>query len=269
MDSADEVTGAGARRQTVVVKVGGSTLPHREAVLADLGTLAEAGLATVVVHGGGAALTEWLKRLGKESEFCDGERITDAETLEAAIMVFAGTVNKQLVALMSAAGLSAVGLCGVDGGLVQAQRQIEPDVGLVGQTTEVRVGLLQLLLDGGMIPVLAPLVLGAQGQILNINADTLAGDVARALGASQIVFLTDVPGVRGADGAIISTLSAEDASRLRQDGTISGGMIPKVEACLRCLDRVPQAAILDGSVLHGLRAHVLDGATAGTMFRRE
>ena len=254
-------------RQTVVVKVGGSTLPHREAVLADLAELYSAGLEVVIAHGGGAALTDWLARVDKQPTFVNGLRVTDDETLELAVMVFAGAVNKQLVALLNAAGIPAVGISGVDGGLVRARRQTDPDIGLVGQAEQVDTTPLRALLDHGLIPVVACIVLGPDGQILNINADTLAGDLARAQRASRVVFLTDVPGVRGADGAVIPSLSAGETDRLIAEGVITGGMIPKVEACLRCLDGVPEAVILDGSVSHVLRDHVLGSATAGTVFR--
>ena len=254
-------------RQTVVVKVGGSTLPHREAVLADLAELHGAGVEVVIAHGGGATLTDWLTRVNKQPTFVNGLRVTDDETLELAVMVFAGAVNKQLVALLDAAGIPAVGISGVDGGLVRARRQTEPDIGLVGQTEQVDTTPLRALLDRGLIPVVACIVLGPAGQIFNINADTLAGDLARALRASRVVFLTDVPGVRGADGAVIPTLSQGETDRLIAEGVITGGMIPKVAACLRCLDAVPEAVILDGSVSHVLRDHVLGAATAGTVFR--
>ncbi|MAG36851.1 MAG: acetylglutamate kinase [Dehalococcoidia bacterium] len=254
-------------RQTVVVKVGGSTLPHREAVLADLAELHGAGVEVVIAHGGGAVLTDWLERVNKQPTFVNGLRVTDEETLEMAVMVFAGAVNKQLVALLNDARIPAVGISGVDGGLVRARRQTEPDIGLVGEAEEVDIAPLRALLDRGLIPVVACIVLGPAGQIYNINADTLAGDLARALPASRVAFLTDVPGVHRADGKVIPTLSKDETDQLIAEGVITGGMIPKVEACLRCLDGVPEAVILDGSVPHVLRDHILGSATAGTVFR--
>lgn len=255
-------------RQMVVVKVGGSTLPHRDAVLADLVSLQSAGVEVVMIHGGGAALSDWLERLNKQPTFVNGLRVTDEETLELAVMVFAGTINKQLVAMLNVAGVPAVGISGVDGGLVHAYRQTNPDIGLVGQVQVVDTKPIKALLNYGLLPVVACVVIGPDGQILNMNADTLAGDLARALGAGRVAFLTDVPGVQGADGEVVPTLSKAETDQLISKGVITGGMIPKVKACLRCLDGVGETVILNGSVPHVLRDYVLDSTAAGTIFRR-
>lgn len=253
-------------RRYVVVKLGGSVLPHREAVLEDVAALRTAGYAPVLVHGGGASVTAWLQRIGKEAVFVDGLRVTDAETLEAALMVLAGKVNKELVALLGAAGVPAVGLSGVDGGILHARRLRTPDLGFVGEVREVDVRPLEALTAAGYVPVIAPLACGNGDEILNINADTVAGDVARALGAEVLLFLTDVPGVRGGDGSVLRVVDTALAGQLRRDGVVTGGMIPKVDACLRAIDGVRAASIVDGSVTHAIRRLLLDNEPAGTTF---
>ena len=250
---------------TIVVKLGGAALPHREAVLEDLRRAQAAGFRPVLVHGGGPVISEWLARIGKEAVFVDGLRQTDEETLDVAIMVLAGKVNKQLVAELQRAGTPAVGLCGIDGGFVRARRQTAPDIGLVGEVGEVDPRPLHALAAAGYVPVVAPIALGADGP-LNINADTVAGDIARALGAAGLIFLTDVPGVKDRAGNVLPALDRAQASALQRDGVISGGMIPKVEACLSALERVPRPTILDGGRPHAIVEHLLHGRTAGTVF---
>ncbi|MGH2351492.1 MAG: acetylglutamate kinase [Chloroflexota bacterium] len=252
-------------KQPIVIKLGGAALPHREAVLDDLRRAQLAGFRPVLVHGGGPVISEWLNRIGKEPVFVDGLRQTDAETLEVAMMVLAGKVNKDLVAVLQGAGAAAVGLCGVDGGFIRAHRQTDPDIGLVGEVEAVDPRPLQVLASAGYVPVVAPIALGPEGP-LNINADTVAGDIARALDAASLLFLTDVPGVKDRSGNVMPVLNRVQVAALRRDGVISGGMIPKVEACLRCLDRVPQATILDGSRPHAIVEHLLEGRTSGTVF---
>jgi acetylglutamate kinase len=250
---------------SVVIKLGGAALPHKEAALQDLRALREVGIQPILVHGGGPVISEWLGRVGKEAVFVNGLRQTDAETLVVAIMALAGKVNKELVADLQRGGIPAVGLCGVDGGCIRAHRQTEPDIGFVGVVDEVDPRPLRALADAGYMPVIAPIALGAEGP-LNINADTVAGDIARALGAESLIFLTDVPGVKDRAGAVLPALDRAQAEALRRDGTISGGMIPKVEACLRALDRVPRASIVDGGAPHALVEHLLHGQPVGTVF---
>jgi acetylglutamate kinase len=249
----------------VVIKLGGAALPHKEAALADLRALREAGLQPVLVHGGGPVISEWLARIGKEAVFVDGLRQTDAETLTVAIMTLAGKVNKELVADLQQGGTPAIGVCGVDGGSIRAHRQTEPDIGFVGVVDEVDPAPLRALTSAGYTPVIAPIALGPEGP-LNINADTVAGDIARALDAEALIFLTDVPGVKDRAGAVLPALDRAQAEALRREGVISGGMIPKVEACLRCLDRVPRASIVDGAAPHALVEHLLNGQSLGTVF---
>jgi acetylglutamate kinase len=254
-----------AAHATVVVKLGGAALPHRDAVIADLQRLQAAGFRVVLAHGGGPVITEWLQRIGKQPVFVDGLRQTDAETLDVAVMALAGKVNKELVALLQLAGAPAIGLTGVDGGCIRARRQVDPDIGFVGQVEQVDARPFDVLLAAGYIPVVAPIALGPSGP-LNVNADTVAGDLACALGAASLTFLTDVPGVKGLNGDVLPAIDRSEAARLRRDGVITGGMIPKVEACLRVLDRVPRAAILDGGHAHAIVAHLLEGGTGGTVF---
>jgi acetylglutamate kinase len=257
-----------AASKAVVIKLGGAALPHREAVLSDLRAVREAGWQVVLVHGGGPVISEWLKRVGKEPVFVNGLRQTDAETLELAIMVLAGKVNKDLVAVLQSGGTSAVGLCGVDGGFIQARRQTQPDIGFVGEVVSVDPAPLSALSQAGYIPVVSPIALGPDGP-LNINADTVAGDIARAVGASTLIYLTDVPGVKDRAGNVLPALDRAQADHLRATGVITGGMIPKVDACLTALDKVPQAVILDGGRPHAIVEHLLERRTAGTVFTRQ
>jgi acetylglutamate kinase len=234
-------------------------------VLDDLRRVHAAGVKTVLVHGGGAVITDWLARIDKQAVFVNGLRQTDAETLEVAVMALAGKVNKELVALLQGAGTPAVGLCGVDGGLLRAHRQTEPDLGYVGEIEQIDTRPLDLLADAGYVPVIAPIALGSDGP-LNVNADTVAGDVARSLAATTLLFLTDVPGVQDRAGNLLPALDRAHAEALKREGVITGGMIPKVDACLRVLDRVAQASILDGGRPHAISEHLLDGHTFGTVF---
>ncbi len=251
---------------SVVIKLGGAALPHRQTVLEDLRRVQGAGFRPILVHGGGPVISEWLQRLGKEPVFVNGLRQTDAETLEVAVMVLAGKVNKDLVAVLQGGGTPAVGLSGVDGGFIRARRQTSPDIGLVGEVEGIDPRPVEVLAGAGYVPVVAPIALGPEGA-LNVNADTVAGDIARALGAAGLIFLTDVAGVKDRAGNVLPALDRAHADALQREGVISGGMIPKVEACLRCLDRVAQATILDGGQPHAIVEHLLHGRTAGTVFK--
>src|SRR3990170_3868590 len=236
--------------EIAVVKIGGSTLGTRDTTLADVVALQRRGLRPVVVHGGGALISEWLKAHGVPTRFERGLRVTDERTLEVVVAVRAGLVNKRLVAALTAAGGRAVGLSGADGGLIKA-RLIDDKLGYVGEVAEVDTRPLLDLIDDGFVPVLAPIAVewrgeAPTGQLLNINADTAAGAIAAALAARWLVFLTDVPGIRDGSGETLPTLSPSRAEELSAAGVIEGGMIPKVEACLRAAAAGCRSVMADG-----------------------
>jgi len=252
----------------VVVKVGGSVLPHREALLMDLVLLYKAGAYPVVVHGGGKEVTAWEERLGRQPRWIQGLRVTDAETLELVQMVLVGKVNKDLVAALNARGATAIGLAGMDGNLIHARQRTDPSgLGFVGEIAGIETTLLMALCQGDLLPVVAPLGIGPEGEVFNINADTVAGEVASALTAAHLLFLTDVPGVLDKDGKVIESLTAARARRLIRQGVISGGMIPKVEACLSPLAAVGAVHIVDGREPHALLRQLLGDHAVGTRFQ--
>jgi acetylglutamate kinase len=227
--------------KTVVIKIGGSIHGDGTA-LEDVVTLARLGVKPVVVHGGGPMISEWQGRMGLEPKFVDGRRYTDEVTLDLARMVLIGKANSDLVAHLVSLGGKAVGLSGIDGGLIKARLR-DPKLGLVGEVTEVDLG--------------------------PVNADSIAGDIARALHAEKLVMFTDVDGVRDGSGNVLSALTVEQVADLISSGEISGGMIPKVEACVRALDTVPRAHILDGRVEHALLGELFTDAGVGTMITRD
>lgn len=245
-----------------VIKIGGSTLGAEDTTLEDVAALQRAGERVVVVHGGGAMITDWLDKMQVPSEFVDGLRSTSAEALNVVVAVLRGVINAQLVAQLGALGARAIGLCGVDGGLVRAERY-DQRLGYVGQITGVNGELLTDLLNAGVVPVIAPIGLEAPDQPLNINADTVAGEVARAISAKHLVFLTDVDGLMDASGAVIDHLDAARAEALRSAGTIAGGMIPKVEACFRATEGGGVAIMANGRTPGTLR-RIVDGEQLGT-----
>jgi acetylglutamate kinase len=237
--------------KTIVVKIGGSTLGSHDTTLDDLVALQKKGVLPVVVHGGGNKITEWLKKIGIATTFVRGMRVTDAATLEVVIAVLAGLVNKELVAEIMSKGGKAIGLSGVDGGLIQAKVE-NPELGYVGQVVKVNAEPVKAVLSAGYIPVIAPGGLRLAGgdsdpvTLLNINGDVVASEIAGALKADRLIFLTDVPGVRDGEGKFLARLSAAEARKMIASGVIAGGMIPKVEACLNALSRVPSTQIIDG-----------------------
>ncbi len=252
---------------TLVVKIGGSTLGNHDTTLEDLVTLQRRGFRTVVVHGGGARISQWLALHNIPTRFERGLRVTDAASLEVVVAVLAGTVNKELVSSLSALGALAVGLSGADGTMLRGQA-LDENLGFAGEVTQVDLGVLAALLDAGFMPVLASVGLQwdgekTTGQLLNVNADTAAGAVAEALKAKWLVFLTDVEGVR-ADGAVIPRLSVTDAARLMDSKVIEGGMIPKVEACLRVARTGALSVIADGRNEHALLS-LIEGKAVGTV----
>jgi acetylglutamate kinase len=247
----------------------------------DIVLMEQTAINPVVVHGGGPQIGGMLNRLGIKSEFAAGLRVTDAATIEVVEMVLAGLINKQIVGFINGAGGRAVGLCGKDGNMVLARKisrsMIDPDsqiekivdLGFVGEPEKVDVTVLNQILGRDLIPVLAPLATSREGITYNINADTFAGAIAGALGAKRLLLLTDVPGVLDKSKTLIRELSADEARRLIADGTITGGMIPKVETCLYALEQgVEGVVVLDGRVPHAVLLELLTDHGAGTLLRR-
>ncbi len=251
-------------RGTVVIKVGGSVAGQTSADADIVAALHDAGTPLVVVHGGGPLVGEWSTRVGLEPRFERGLRVTDEATRDVALAVLAGLANSRLVAALVQRGVPAVGLSGIDGGLLRAERE-SVDLGLVGRVTLVDSSLVEELIDAGRVPVIAPAALeSGTGELLNVNADSVAGAVAASIGARLLAFITDVPGVRGRDGKLIPLLDRTSAGALVEDGTIEGGMLPKVEACLLAASAGCRAAIV-ASGGDGLE-RLLGGGTAGTVF---
>jgi acetylglutamate kinase len=268
-------------RQTIVVKYGGHAMGEEEVARAfarDIVLLEQAAINPVVVHGGGPQIQSMLARLGIKSEFAAGLRITDAATVEIVEMVLAGSINKQIVGYINEAGGRAVGLCGKDGNMVLARKasrsvidpdsQIEKviDLGFVGEPETVDTTVLDELIGYDIIPVLAPVATSAGGGTFNVNADTFAGAIAGALKAKRLLLLTDVPGVLDKAKNLVKDLSVNQARALIADGTISGGMIPKVETCIDALERgVDGVVIMDGKVPHAVLLELLTDHGAGTL----
>lgn len=251
---------------TIVVKIGGSTLGSHYPALADLVELVRRKMRPMVVHGGGPMISDWLKRLGVPTRFENGLRVTDEASLDVAVGVLAGVVNKHLVCSLQALGVNAVGVAGVDGALLRC-RIADESLGLVGEVEDVDPGMLKLLLAEDRVPVVAPIGMLYEGsrpvqQLLNVNADTAAGAIAAALGAKWLVFMTDGGGVKE-DGAVIQELGEERARRLIEAGVIDGGMIPKIEAGLRAAASGTRVVIADGRQEHALLG-LIDGGAAGT-----
>ena len=252
-------------RKPVVVKIGGSTLGNSDTTLQDLVTLHKRGFLPIVVHGGGNQVTEWLDRMGVSTSFVRGLRVTDEDTLRVVIAVQAGLVNKELVASINAINGKAIGLSGVDGGLIQAKIE-KPGLGYVGEVVKINPESIIAVLSAGYIPVIAPGGFKIPGDdndpvmILNINGDVSASEIAAALNADKLIFLTDVPGVQNGEGQLIPRLSQDEAKALIESGVITGGMIPKVEGCLRALPNVSSTQIIDGRTEGALIAAVEDSA---------
>ena len=267
--------------KTFVIKYGGHAMGDAELAqifARDIVLLKQVGIHPVVVHGGGPQIGRMLDRLKIKSEFIDGLRVTDAETVEIVEMVLSGSINKEIVAAISAAGGTAVGLSGKDGQLIMAQKltrsrrdgEASPDLGYVGEPTEVNVGMLTRLEQAGMIPVIAPIGAGPDGATFNINADTVAGIVAAAAKATRLLLLTDVTGVLDKAGNLIAELTVSRARELIADGTISGGMIPKIETCISAIEGGLEAAvIIDGRVPHALLLEIFTTHGVGTLIRRD
>jgi acetylglutamate kinase len=253
--------------KTLVIKLGGSTLEHQRGVLQDIIWLRSLGANPVLVHGGGPYINAWLEKLNVPAQFEEGLRVTDARTLDVVRMVLLGQVNQGLVLMATEMGGRAIGLSGTDGSMVQA-KFISERLGFVGEIETVDPTLPQTLLDQGYIPVIAPLGQGPDGTCLNINADLVAAHLAGALNAEKLIFLSNVVGICRQDGSLISELTEAEAKQLIADGVISGGMIPKVTACLDALATVPRVHIVDGGEPHVLLRELFTDQGAGTMIVR-
>ncbi len=259
------MSSAASGQGPIVVKIGGSTLGDEDTTLEDVVALRARGERVVVVHGGGAMITDWLDRLEVPSVFIEGLRSTSEEALDVVIGVLRGVVNTRFVAAIERLGGSATGVSGVDGGLVQARRNDER-LGFVGEVTGIDGEALGALLEGDATPVIAPIGLEPPGQPLNINADTVAGEIARAAGAGSLVFLTDVDGVLDGDGTLVEELDASGAAALREAGILDGGMIPKIDAALRAAERGVVAHVANGRLPHTLE-RIASGEAPGTRVR--
>lgn len=269
--------------RTFVVKYGGHAMGNPEAArdfAEDIVLLKAVGINPVVVHGGGPQIGAMLEKLGVESTFVDGLRVTDAATAEVAEMVLSGAINKKLVSWIASAGGKAIGISGKDGGLVTATKaerttrdpesNIEKavDLGFVGEPSTVDTTVIDTAVASGMIPIIAPIAAGADGETYNINADTMAGAIASALGAARLFLLTDVAGVLSKDGELLTDLTPADIAELKHDGTVSGGMIPKLETCVSAVEAGCEAAVvLDGRVGHAMLLEFFTARGAGTLIR--
>ena len=261
--------------KTIVVKYGGNAMINEDlknAVMNDIVMMKALGINVVLVHGGGPEISAMLKRVGKQSQFVDGLRVTDEETSEIVQMVLAGKINKSLVAKLDNLGGRAMGICGMDGGLIEA-RQIDERLGYVGEIVRVNPTPISDLLEKGYIPVVSTIGCDASGHVYNINADTAAASVASALHAECLISMTDTPGLlRDASdpSSLIRRLSLQQMERLKEDGIISGGMIPKIDCCIRAIrEGVRKVFIIDGRVPHALLIELLTDEGAGTLFKKE
>ena len=265
---------------TIIVKYGGHAMVDQELkknFALDIILMKAVGLNPVVVHGGGPQIGEFLKRLSIESEFVDGMRVTDKQTMDVVEMVLVGKVNKEIVALINQNGGQAVGLSGKDGQLITARKMKylrakggdQPpeiiDMGMVGEITAVNSRILLDIVDGQFIPVIAPVGGGQEGETYNINADLVAGRLAASLGARKLVLLTDIEGVLDKDGGLMSTLTMKESLKMIQDGTIQGGMIPKINCCLEAMKGgVKKAHIIDGRKVHAILLEIFTKGGIGT-----
>jgi acetylglutamate kinase len=267
--------------ETFVIKYGGHAMGDAELgehFARDVVLMKQVGINPIVVHGGGPQIGDMLGRLGIKSDFIDGLRVTDHHAVEVVEMVLSGTINKHIVTTINAAGGTAIGLSGKDGGLIEARKLVRTrrdpdsniekvlDLGFVGEPVRIDPDILIAFAGIDLVPVIAPIGLGAGGETYNINADSVAGAVAAAVGAKKLLMLTDVDGVMGRDGALISSLGADEAQSLIDDSTITGGMIPKIETCIAAVREGTEAAhILDGRLAHVLLLEIFTEQGVGTM----
>ena len=260
------------RGRTVVVKYGGAAMKDsnlKTKVVRDIVFMSCVGIRPVVVHGGGPEINTWLGKLGIEPHFKDGLRVTDAPTMDVVEMVLVGRVNKELVALINQAGGNAVGLCGKDGNLITARHQGIEGVGFVGDVSNINPGILTSLVEAGYVPIVSSVAADETGQAYNINADTVAGEIAAAIGAEKLILLTDTPGILRDyhdPATLIDKLDIQQARKLIDQGIVAGGMIPKVTCCVRSLAQgVRTATILDGRIPHALLLEIFTDSGIGSM----
>lgn len=258
--------------RTVVVKYGGAAMKDstlKDRVIRDLVFMSCVGIRPVLVHGGGPEINSWLEKLGIEPQFKDGLRVTDAATMDVVEMVLVGRVNKEIVSLIDRSGGAAVGLCGKDGNLIVARPDGREGIGFVGEVSSVNVDILNTLVKSGYIPVVSSVAADENGQAYNINADTVAGEIAAALGAEKLILMTDTPGLMRNfkdPNTLIRQLDIQGARALIEDGTVSGGMIPKLSCCVRSLAQGVKAAhIIDGRLPHSLLLEIFTDNGTGSM----
>ena len=259
--------------KTVVIKYGGNAMIDenlKAAVMSDMILLSLVGIHVVLVHGGGPEINEMLGRVGKESRFVDGLRYTDEETVEIVQMVLAGKVNKALVQLIGSGGGRAIGLCGLDDGLIRAKKLCTPDIGMVGEITSINVSLINDTLRLGYMPVIATVAGGENNAVYNINADTAAARIAAELGAEKLILMTDIRGLlrdKDDESTLIPVVHVSEVPMLKNQGIISGGMIPKIDCCVEAVRRgVRRAHIIDGRIPHSILIEMLSDEGIGTMF---
>jgi acetylglutamate kinase len=256
--------------KVIVVKLGGATLGSHDTTIEDIVELQQQGKLLVVVHGGAKVVTQWLSKLGISTRFVQGERVTDEAALEMVTAVLGGLVNKEIVAAINSLGGQAVGISGVDGALIQGRIK-DKELGYMGTVVKVNVNPLKVLLQAGYIPVVAPISLHSfdkpdkAPQLLNINGDPVAGEIAAAIGAERLIFLTDVEGICDSSGKLLPQLSPGEAEALVASGVASGGMIPKIKACLRALSGTSTTHIIDGRQPHALLREIEEGSGGTTI----
>lgn len=257
--------------KVVVVKYGGNAMTNetlKQAVMQDIVLLSLVGIKVVLVHGGGPEINAMLKKINKASEFVNGLRYTDEETIDIVQMVLAGKVNKDLVQLLERAGGKAMGLCGLDGNLIKA-KQFNPDLGYVGDITEIHPDVINTALNNGYIPVVSTVASGENGEVYNINADTAAARIAAEMGAANLILLTDIKGLledKDDDNTLIRVVGVSEVPYLKNQGIISGGMIPKIDCCVEAVRRgVKKTNIIDGRIPHSILIELLTDIGAGTM----
>lgn len=257
--------------KVVVVKYGGNAMTNdrlKQAVMQDIVLLSLVGIKVVLVHGGGPEINDMLKKVGKESKFVNGLRYTDEETIDIVQMVLAGKVNKDLVSMLESHGGKAMGLCGLDGKMIESE-MLNPELGLVGEITDVNPEIIQDALNNGYIPVVSTIARGKDGTVYNINADTAAARIAAEMKAPSLILLTDIKGLledKDDENTIIRTVGVSEVPYLKKQGIVSGGMIPKIDCCVEAVRRgVKQANIIDGRIPHSILIELLTDIGAGTM----